>query len=129
MPSSTRDCGELMIHLDAITKRYDSQLALDIPSLTIGHRSFTVVVGPSGCGKSTALRIISGLDQPTGGRVLIDGVDVSGLPPGRRNLSMVFQDFALYPHMSVADNIGFGLKLQARHDRRNGPSRREITLR
>jgi multiple sugar transport system ATP-binding protein len=115
-----------MIRLENITKRYGNQFALDLPSLTIPRQSFTVVVGPSGCGKSTALRIISGLEQPTSGRVLINNADATGQPPGQRDLSMVFQDFALYPHMTVADNIGFSLKLRARHDRRNGPSRRDI---
>jgi sn-glycerol 3-phosphate transport system ATP-binding protein len=118
-----------MISLDGLTKRYGSHLALDVPSLAIPPRSFTVVVGPSGCCKSTALRIISGLERPTSGRVLIDGADATDRQPGERDLSMVFQDFALYPHMTVADNIGFSLKLQARHDRRGGPSRQEITHR
>ncbi|MHA6616437.1 ABC transporter ATP-binding protein [Pseudonocardia sp. DLS-67] len=112
-----------------MTKRYGDHLALDVPSLVIPPGSFTVVVGPSGCGKSTALRVISGLERPTGGRVLIGGVDATARPPGERDLAMVFQDFALYPHMTVAGNIGFGLELQARHERRGGPSRQEITHR
>jgi multiple sugar transport system ATP-binding protein len=123
------DCGELVISLDRVTMRYGEHLALDVPALAIPPRSFTVVVGPSGCGKSTALRVISGLERPTSGRVLIHGADATGWPPGARDLSMVFQDFALYPHMTVAGNIGFSLKLQARHDRRGGPSRQEITTR
>ncbi|MGC0417177.1 ABC transporter ATP-binding protein [Embleya sp. AB8] len=94
--------------------------ALDLPELTIPPRSFTVVVGPSGCGKSTALRLIAGLETADAGRIVIDGVDVTDLPPGRRDLSMVFQDFALYPHMTVAENVSFGLRMQARHDRRRG---------
>ncbi|QYN39009.1 ABC transporter ATP-binding protein [Pseudonocardia sp. DSM 110487] len=118
-----------MIVLDGVTKKFGDHLALDVPSLTIPPRSFAVVVGPSGCGKSTALRIISGLERPTSGRVLIDGTDATERQPGERNLAMVFQDFALYPHMTVADNIGFSLRLQARHDRRGGPSRQEITRR
>jgi multiple sugar transport system ATP-binding protein len=116
-----------MISLDGVTKQYGDHLALDVSTLVIPPRSFTVVVGPSGCGKSTALRIISGLERPTGGRVLIGGVDATDQPSGERDLAMVFQDFALYPHMTVAGNIGFPLVLQARHDRRGGPSRQEIT--
>ncbi|UGQ15139.1 ABC transporter ATP-binding protein [Yinghuangia sp. ASG 101] len=92
--------------------------ALDLPELTIPPRSFTVVVGPSGCGKSTALRLIAGLETPDAGHIAVDGDDVTDLPPGERDLSMVFQDFALYPHMTVAENVGFGLRMRARHDRR-----------
>ena len=79
--------------------------------LEIVDKSFVVFVGPSGCGKSTLLRLIAGLEDITSGTILIDGTDVSGLPPAKRGLSMVFQSYALYPHMTVRSNIGFGLKM------------------
>src|SRR5262249_28909789 len=79
--------------------------------LEIEDGSFVVFVGPSGCGKSTLLRLIAGLEDASGGRIEIDGVDVSNVPPAKRGLSMVFQSYALYPHMSVRSNIGFGLKM------------------
>src|SRR6201986_2472491 len=73
--------------------------------------SFVVVVGPSGCGKTTLLRLIAGLEDVTGGSILIDGKNVVNVPPAKRGLSMVFQSYALYPHMSVRGNIAFGLKM------------------
>ncbi|RDW12852.1 ABC transporter ATP-binding protein [Paracoccus thiocyanatus] len=79
--------------------------------LTVPSGSFTVLVGPSGCGKSTLLRMIAGLDQPSSGRMQIDGLDVSGKVPSERGIAMVFQSYALYPHMTVRDNISFSLRL------------------
>ena len=79
--------------------------------LAIDNGEFVVFVGPSGCGKSTLLRLIAGLEDITGGKIVIDGVDVTNAPPAKRGLSMVFQSYALYPHMSVRDNIAFGLKM------------------
>ncbi|MGB3139079.1 MAG: ABC transporter ATP-binding protein [Nodosilinea sp.] len=81
-------------------------------NLAVEDNEFLTLVGPSGCGKSTILRLIAGLDQPTGGRVLIGDRDVSSLPPGDRNIAMVFQSYALYPHMTVRDNIASGLKMR-----------------
>ncbi|HJQ46739.1 MAG TPA: ABC transporter ATP-binding protein [Amycolatopsis sp.] len=117
--------------LDGVTKRYDGgdRPALDVDRLHVPGKSLTVLVGPSGCGKSTALRMVSGLDTSTTGRVLIDGADVTGVPPGRRGVSMVFQDFALYPHMTVDRNISFGLRLEAKHNRQSGLDRDEIERR
>ncbi|ADP80657.1 ABC transporter ATP-binding protein [Pseudofrankia inefficax] len=118
------------ITLAGVVKRYGgSRAALDVPHLGIPAGSFTVVVGPSGCGKSTGLRVIAGLETADAGRVVIDGADVTGLPAGERGVAMVFQDFALYPQMTVERNISFGLRLAARHDRRHGPSRDEIESR
>jgi multiple sugar transport system ATP-binding protein len=118
------------ITLAGVVKRYGgSRAALDVPYLGIPAGSFTVVVGPSGCGKSTGLRVIAGLETADAGRVVIDGSDVTGLPAGERGVAMVFQDFALYPQMTVERNISFGLRLAARHDRRHGPSRDEIESR
>jgi multiple sugar transport system ATP-binding protein len=79
--------------------------------LTIAHEEFVVLVGPSGCGKSTTLRMIAGLEEITGGEVRIGDRVVNDLPPRKRNISMVFQNYALYPHMNVRDNLGFGLKI------------------
>ncbi|OHV62750.1 ABC transporter [Pseudofrankia sp. BMG5.36] len=115
--------------LDGVVKRYGTQTVLDVPRLHIPHRSFTVLVGPSGCGKSTGLRVVSGLETPDSGTVMINGRDVTTTPPGGRGVSMVFQDFALYPHLTVEQNIAFSLRLEAKHDRRGGPSRAEIARR
>jgi multiple sugar transport system ATP-binding protein len=109
--------------LSGIVKTYGGgSPALDVPLLRIPAGSFTVVVGPSGCGKSTGLRIVAGLETADAGQVLIDGVDVTTVAPGRRGVALVFQDFALYPHMTVERNIDFGLRLAAKHDRRSGLS-------
>ena len=97
--------------LENIRKTYGAVEIIPGIDLTIPNGSFTVLVGPSGCGKSTLLRMIAGLEEITNGRILIDGKDVSGAEPSERGIAMVFQSYALYPHMTVADNIGFGLKL------------------
>jgi multiple sugar transport system ATP-binding protein len=117
--------------LDGVVVRYGARErpALDVDSLPIPGGSLTVIVGPSGSGKSTALRVVSGLEVPDAGRVLIGGTDVTGVAPGRRGVAMVFQDFALYPHMTVERNIGFGLRLAARHGREPGLDRAEIERR
>jgi putative spermidine/putrescine transport system ATP-binding protein len=101
------------IRFEGVTKSYDGTVALAGFDLGIQDGEFLALLGPSGCGKTTALRLVAGFLQPTSGRILIDGRNVSSLPPHRRNAGMVFQDYALFPHMSVADNIAFGL-----HERR-----------
>lgn len=101
--------------LDGIVKNYGSTRALDGVSTTVPGGSLTVIVGPSGCGKSTLLNAVAGLLTVDDGRISLDGSDVTTTPIGDRDLGMVFQDYALYPHMSVAKNIGFGLDLQRRH--------------
>jgi len=122
---------ETGVLFEGVTKRYagNDRLSLDLDRLSLPGGSLTVLVGPSGCGKTTALRIVSGLETPTDGRLFIDGADVIDTPPGRRGVSMVFQDFALYPHLTVEKNISFGLRLQARHDRRSGLDDAEIERR
>ncbi|MEX5634173.1 ABC transporter ATP-binding protein [Parafrankia sp. FMc2] len=112
--------------LEGVTKKYGRQTVLDVPRLEVPRGSFTVLVGPSGCGKSTGLRVIAGLETPDTGRVTIGADDATHTPPGQRGVSMVFQDFALYPHLTVEQNISFSLRLEARHNRRTGPSRAEI---
>jgi multiple sugar transport system ATP-binding protein len=101
------------IVLEGVTKLFASDVvAVDDLSLEIGDGEFMVLVGPSGCGKSTILRILAGLEEVTAGEVYIDGRQVTDLPPKQRDVAMVFQNYALYPHMSVEQNLGFGLKLR-----------------
>ncbi len=101
------------IEIDKVTKVYGNGVrAVDDVSLTIGDGEFVVLVGPSGCGKSTLLRMLAGLEEVTVGAVRIDGADVTDLAPRRRDIAMVFQNYALYPHMTVRENLGYGLKVR-----------------
>lgn len=100
------------IQLEAIAKSWGDTTALRAMDLQIPAGSFCVLLGPSGCGKSTTLRIIAGLESATSGRVKIGGKDVTDLPPAARGIAMVFQNYALFPHLSVAENIGFGLSVR-----------------
>ncbi|MBB3751471.1 sn-glycerol 3-phosphate transport system ATP-binding protein [Mycolicibacterium sp. BK634] len=94
-----------------VTRRYPGGVvALNSFNLTIADGEFLILVGPSGCGKSTALRLLAGLDKPTSGEIRIGGAVVNGLAPGERDIAMVFQNYALYPHMSVYRNLAFGLR-------------------
>ena len=99
------------IRLQEVTKAFGETAVIHGVSLEVGEGEFVVFVGPSGCGKSTLLRMIAGLEDMTSGAVFIDGVDAAGVPPARRGLSMVFQSYALYPHMSVFGNIAFPLRM------------------
>ncbi len=105
------------IVLESVTKRFGRVTAVDSLSCRVRSGEFMVLLGPSGCGKSTVLRLIAGLEQPTEGRILIDGRDVTRLAPEARKVSMVFQSYALFPHLSVAENIVFGLKVRRVPDR------------
>lgn len=98
------------ITLKHIHKAYGKDVIIPDLNFTVEDNSFTVLVGPSGCGKSTTLRMIAGLEKPTSGEILIDGQNVVDISPGKRGIAMVFQNYALYPTMSVRDNIEFGLK-------------------
>ena len=101
------------VELKGVTKIYDGNvLAVDKSNVTIEDREFCVFVGPSGCGKSTTLRMVAGLEDITAGELLIDGELMNDVPPKDRNIAMVFQNYALYPHMTVFDNMAFGLKLR-----------------
>ncbi len=101
------------IELKGITKIYDGNvLAVERSNVTIEDREFCVFVGPSGCGKSTTLRMIAGLEDITAGELYIDGELMNDIPPKDRNIAMVFQNYALYPHMTVYDNMAFGLKIR-----------------
>src|SRR5881392_862381 len=96
-----------------VTKRYDDGFeAVKHMELDIADGEFMVLVGPSGCGKSTLLRMIAGLEECSDGAILIGDRDVTEMPPQKRDIAMVFQDYALYPHMTVRDNLAYGLKLK-----------------
>jgi len=99
------------ITLEGVRKSFGEHVIIPGADLQIEDGAFVVFVGPSGCGKTTLLRMIAGLEDVSGGRILIDGVNVVNVPPAKRGLSMVFQSYALYPHMSVRGNIAFGLKM------------------
>ena len=99
------------IVLENVTKKFGEVEVIPPLDLTIKDGEFTVFVGPSGCGKSTLLRLIAGLEEATSGKILIDGEDVTEIPPSKRGLAMVFQTYALYPHMTVRKNIAFPLRM------------------
>ena len=102
--------GECSVELRGVTKRFGEFTAVDAIDLEIGQGEFFTLLGPSGCGKTTSLRMIAGFEEATEGQVLIDGEDVAGIPPHRRPTNTVFQSYALFPHLSVAQNVAFGLK-------------------
>ena len=105
-----------LITLDHISKSFDGQLILDDLSLSIYENSFVTLLGPSGCGKTTTLRIIGGFETPDKGHVIFDGKDITSLSPNKRQLNTVFQKYALFTHMTVAENIAFGLKIKNKSD-------------
>ena len=100
------------IRFDGVSKRFGTVQAVRDLSLHVADGEFLALLGPSGCGKTTALRMLCGLETPTAGRIHLDGRDITDLSPGDRDLAMVFQSYALYPHMSVFDNISFGLRMR-----------------
>jgi len=104
--------GKSLITLEHISKSYDGQLILDDLNLDIHENSFVTLLGPSGCGKTTTLRIIGGFEKPDQGRVVFDGQDITSLAPNKRQLNTVFQKYALFTHMSIEENIAFGLKIK-----------------
>ena len=104
--------GELLLEIRDIKKKFDGVDVLEGISLSIQRGEFITFLGPSGCGKTTTLRIIAGLENPDSGQVLLEGKDVTNLEPNRRDVNTVFQNYALFPHMSVADNVGYGLKIR-----------------
>ncbi len=114
-PSATPD-----VRLENVVKRFDGVMAVDGISLEVPHGSFFALLGPSGCGKTTTLRMIGGFDEPTEGRIFLGDQDVVGLPPYKRDVNTVFQSYALFPHMSIEDNVAFGLE-------RKGVPKRELS--
>ena len=107
------------VRLERVTKRFDDVVAVDDLSLEIEHGSFFALLGPSGCGKTTTLRMIGGFEEPTAGTIFLGEQDVTGLPPYKRDVNTVFQSYALFPHLSIFENVAFGL-------RRRGAPRGEI---
>ncbi len=105
-----------------LTKQFDDVTAVDSISLHVEGGEFFSLLGPSGCGKTTTLRLVAGFEQPTSGQILLDGVDVAGIPPYKRNVNTVFQSYALFPHLRVFDNVAFGL-------RRAGVDKQEVRRR
>ena len=101
-----------LIDLIGINKSFDNTMVLDDLNLYIRENEFLTLLGPSGCGKTTTLRIIGGFETPDSGKVLFSGEDITSLPPNKRQLNTVFQKYALFPHMNIAENIAFGLKIK-----------------
>ena len=101
---------EVLVKIERVTKKFDETVAVDDVSLTINKGEIFALLGGSGSGKSTLLRMLAGFERPTEGRIFLDGQDITDLPPYERPINMMFQSYALFPHMTVADNIAFGLK-------------------
>ena len=113
---------EVSVYLDRVTKRFGDFVAVRDLTLAVERGKFFTLLGPSGCGKTTTLRMVAGFEEPSDGRILLDGTDVAGQPPFKRPTNTVFQSYALFPHLSVEDNVGFGL-------RRQGVGREEVRRR
>jgi putrescine transport system ATP-binding protein len=111
-----------LLRIEALTKRFGRTAVVDDLSVDIYEGEFFALLGPSGCGKTTLLRLIAGFEQPSGGRMLLEGIDLAPVPPYRRPVNMMFQSFALFPHLNVETNVAFGLKQE-------GLPRREIARR
>ena len=103
-----------LIYLDNVSKSYEGHLVLDELNLTISENSFVTLLGPSGCGKTTTLGLLAGFETPDKGRILFDGKDITQLPPNRRQVNTVFQNYSLFSHMDVAENIAFGPKIHGK---------------
>src|SRR6478736_616448 len=109
-PSQAAAATDYDIRLIGLTKRFDDVVAVDSISLDIDRGHFFALLGPSGCGKTTPLRMIGGFEEPTEGRIELGGVDVAPLPPYKRDVNTVFQSYALFPHLTIFDNVAFGLR-------------------
>jgi spermidine/putrescine transport system ATP-binding protein len=124
LPDQSTNSREVDIEFRGVTKRFDNVMAVDDVSLSVERGAFFSFLGPSGCGKTTSLRLIAGFDQPTEGEVFIGGTSVVGIPSHKRPVNMVFQQYALFPHMDVTENIGYGLR-----QRNPKPSKQDIIKR
>ena len=113
------DTAEVLVRFDAVSKRFGQHTAVDRLTLDIRQNEFFALLGPSGCGKTTLLRMLAGFEKPDAGRILLDGVDIAAVPPHRRPVNMMFQSYALFPHLTVEGNVAFGL-------RQDGVPRHEI---
>jgi len=119
---------ETLVSLAGVTKRYDDLVAVDGIDLDVRNGEFIALLGPSGCGKTTTLRMIAGFEDPTDGEILIDGAPATGVPPHRRQVNTVFQQYALFPHLNVLDNVAYGLKQRRMPKReRHARARRMLT--
>ena len=98
------------VELVDVTKRYGDVVAVDAINLSVQAGEFLSLLGPSGCGKTTTLRMLAGFEQPDGGHIKINGQEVQGVPPYKRDVNTVFQHYALFPHMTVAENVAYGLR-------------------
>src|SRR5665647_1483707 len=111
-----------LVRFEAVSKRFGRVVAVEALTLDIAQGEFFALLGPSGCGKTTLLRMLAGFETPSEGRILIDGQDIGRIPPNKRPVNMVFQSYAVFPHMSVAENVGYGLMVdgvpKAERDRR-----------
>ncbi|MGY1775685.1 ABC transporter ATP-binding protein [Geodermatophilus sp. SYSU D00804] len=113
-PADLREQAPVGVRLEGLTRRYGPVLALDGLDLEVAGGEFLALLGPSGCGKTTALRAIAGFEVPDAGRVWFDRRDVTGIPPSKRDVGMVFQAYSLFPNMTVAENVAFGLRVRRR---------------
>ena len=111
-PSVEPSESSIAVRLEHVEKRFGDVLAVDNVDLDVHDGEFFSMLGPSGSGKTTTLRMIAGFEQPTSGRVVLHGRDVTGVPPFERDVNTVFQDYALFPHMTVGDNVGYGLMVR-----------------
>src|ERR1700741_4113658 len=122
MPATPISAPTPLVRFEAVSKHFGGVSAVEALSLDILAGEFFALLGPSGCGKTTLLRLLAGLETPDAGRVLLDGQDLTGVPPHLRPVNMMFQSYALFPHMDVAANVGYGL-------RREGVAKDEIAQR
>ncbi len=104
------ETAEPLIQFDGVSKKYGDFLAIDNIDLKIYPREFFALLGPSGCGKTTLMRMLAGFEEASAGKITIDNKNMAGIPPNKRAVNMMFQSYALFPHLNVVDNLAFGLK-------------------
>ncbi|MGH6932009.1 MAG: ABC transporter ATP-binding protein, partial [Dongiaceae bacterium] len=102
----------VVVEIDGTTKRFGGIIAVDHVSAAIREREFFALLGPSGCGKTTLLRLIAGFERPDTGRILLDGLDITEVRPNKRPVNMMFQSYALFPHLTVRGNVSYGLEME-----------------